>query len=80
MKQTIQGVEIDRSSRARWLHDASAGIESHGWGWTAYVLRDDPFGLYANMRDRNPDPELMRALRLDAPIDKRASSAAAPLR
>jgi endoglucanase len=66
MKQTIDGVEIDRGSRARWLRDTAASIESHGWGWTAYVLRDDPFGLYAHMSDRNPDPELMHALRLDA--------------
>jgi endoglucanase len=67
MKQTVEGVEIDRGSRVRWLRDTSASIESHGWGWTAYVLRDDPFGLYAHRNDRNPDPELMRALRLDAP-------------
>ncbi len=80
MKQTIQGVEIDRGLRARWLHDASAAIASHGWGWTAYVLRDDPFGLYASMHDRNPDPVLLRALGLGVPGDKRASSAAAPLR
>jgi endoglucanase len=67
MKQTIGGSEIDRASRARWLHDASANIASRGWGWTAYVLRDDPFGLYLHESDRNPDPELMRALGLDAP-------------
>ncbi len=76
MKQTIQGVEIDRGSRARWLHDASAAIESHGWGWTAYVLRDDPFGLYASMHDRYPDPALMRALGLGVPNDTHASTAA----
>jgi endoglucanase len=73
MKQTIDTVEIDRASRARWLRDASSSIESHGWGWTAYVLRDDPFGLYVNESDRYPDPELMRALGLAAP----ASSSAA---
>jgi endoglucanase len=67
MKQTIEGVEIDRASRARWLRDTSASIESHGWGWTAYVLRDDPFGLYLRESDRFPDPALMRALRLGAP-------------
>jgi hypothetical protein len=67
MKQTIDGVEIDRASRARWLRDTSAAIESHGWGWTAYVLRDDPFGLYVHESDRYPDPELMRALRLGVP-------------
>jgi endoglucanase len=65
MKQTINGVEIGRASRARWLRDTSASIESHGWGWTAYVLRDDPFGLYVHESDRNPDPELMRALHLN---------------
>lgn len=64
MKQTISGVEIGRTSRARWLHDTSAGITRHGWGWTAYVLRDDPFGLYVHESDRNPDPDLMRALGL----------------
>jgi hypothetical protein len=67
MKQIIDGVQIDRASRGRWLRDASAAIESHGWGWTAYVLRDDPFGLYVRESDRNPDPELMRALHLDVP-------------
>jgi endoglucanase len=67
MKQTIDTVEIDRASRARWLRDTSSSIESHGWGWTAYVLRDDPFGLYARMSDRYPDPQILRALRLDAP-------------
>ena len=79
MKQTIGGSEIDRASRARWLHDASASIASRGWGWTAYVLRDDPFGLYLRESDRNPDPELMHALGLDAPktappSDRHASS------
>ena len=64
MKQTIDGVEIDRPSRARWLRDTSSAIESHGWGWTAYVLRDDPFGLYVRESDRNPDPQLLQALGL----------------
>ncbi|HEX4411836.1 MAG TPA: cellulase family glycosylhydrolase [Xanthobacteraceae bacterium] len=75
MKQTIGDAEFDRASRARWLRDASASIENHGWGWTAYVLRDDPFGLYVHESDRFPDPDLMRALRLNAPPpegDKRA--------
>ena len=67
MKQTIDGVEIDRASRTRWLHDTAAAIAGHGWGWTAYVLRDDPFGLYVSESDRNPDPVLMRALGLKAP-------------
>ena len=67
MKQTIGGVELDRASRARWLRDTSATIEGHGWGWTAYVLRDDPFGLYVRESDRYPDPNLMRALRLGVP-------------
>jgi endoglucanase len=69
MKQTINGAEFDRASRARWLRDAAGSIESHGWGWTAYVLRDDPFGLYAHMSDRYPDPEVLRALHLDTPPD-----------
>jgi hypothetical protein len=72
MKQQIDGVEIDRASRARWLRDTSATIESHGWGWTAYVLLDDPFGLYVRPSDRYPDPALLRALRLDVPDDHRA--------
>jgi hypothetical protein len=72
MKQTIDGVELDRASRARWLRDTSATIESHGWGWTAYVLRDDPFGLYVRESDRYPDPDLMRALRLG--VSKAAES------
>jgi hypothetical protein len=67
MKETASGVEIGRASRARWLRDASASIENHGWGWTAYVLRDDPFGLYVHEGDRYPDPDLLRALRLEAP-------------
>jgi len=72
MKQTISGVAIGRASRARWLRDTSASIESHGWGWTAYVLRDDPFGLYVHEGDRNPDPELMRALHLNDPLSSPA--------
>jgi endoglucanase len=69
MKQMIDGVEIDRSSRARWLHDASLAMENRGWGWTAFVLHDDPFGLYAKPGDRYPEPELLRALRLNIPKD-----------
>jgi endoglucanase len=72
MKQTINGMQIGRASRARWLRDTSASIESHGWGWTAYVLRDDPFGLYVHESDRNPDPELMRALHLNDPLSSPA--------
>lgn len=67
MKETVDGVQIGRESRARWLRDTTAAIASHGWGWTAYVLRDDPFGLYVRESDRNPDPELMRALHLNDP-------------
>jgi len=69
MKQQIDNVEIDRSSRARWLRDTSSAIESHGWGWTAYVLRDGAFSLYGREGDPYPDPQLMRALRLDVPKD-----------
>ncbi len=69
VKQTIDGVEIDRASRARWLHDTSSAIASRGWGWTAYVLRDDPFGLYVHEGDRYPDPRLLHALQLGAPND-----------
>jgi endoglucanase len=77
MKQIINGGEIDRASRARWLHDASSAIERRGWGWTAFVLRDDPFGLYVHMSDRYPDPKLLAALGLnvigDAPdVDRHA--------
>jgi len=73
MKQMIGSAELDRASRARWLHDTAASIARHGWGWTAYVLRDDPFGLYVKESDRYPDSDLMRALGLGAP----ASSSAA---
>jgi hypothetical protein len=69
MKQTIDGVEIDRASRARWLHDSSLAMENRGWGWTAFVLRDDPFGLYVKPSDRYPDAQLLRALRLNLPKD-----------
>lgn len=65
MKQTIEGVEIDRASRARWLRDTSSVIENRGWGWTVFVLRDGPFGLYGRSSDQYPDPQLLRALRLD---------------
>lgn len=78
MKETIGDVEIGRASRARWLRDASGAIESHGWGWTAYVLRDDPFGLYVHEGDRHLDPELMRALRLDAPSSPERGRRAGP--
>jgi endoglucanase len=69
VKQTIDGVEFDRASRARWLHDTSSAIASRGWGWTVYVLRDDPFGLYVHEGDRHPDQNLLRALRLDVSAD-----------
>ena len=69
MKQTIEGVEIDRASRVRWLRDTSSAIERHGWGWTAFVLRDGPFGLYAHESDHYPDPQLLHALRLAVPKD-----------
>jgi hypothetical protein len=65
MKQTIAGVEIDRVSRARWLHDVASTVASHGWGWTVFVLRDDPFGLYRHMGERYPDAKLLRALGLN---------------
>jgi hypothetical protein len=64
MKQLADGVETDRDSRSRWLHDASATIAGHGWGWTVFVLRDGPFGLYDSASDRRPDPGLLRALGL----------------
>jgi endoglucanase len=66
MKETVGGVQFDRASRARWLHDTAASIARRGWGWTVYVLRDDPFGLYRQESDRNPDPELLQALGLNA--------------
>jgi endoglucanase len=64
MKETVDGAPFDRASRARWLHDTAASIARRGWGWTVYVLRDDPFGLYRQESDRNPDPELLQALGL----------------
>jgi hypothetical protein len=70
MKQTVDAVEIDKASRVRWLRDASSTMERHGWGWTVYVLRDDPFGLYERKSDRYPDPQFLRALRLDVPVDE----------
>ncbi len=66
MKETVDGAQFDRASRARWLHDTAASIARRGWGWTVYVLRDDPFGIYRQMSDRGPDPEIMRALGLSA--------------
>ena len=66
MKETVGGAQFDRASRARWLHDTAASIARRGWGWTVYVLRDDPFGLYRQESDRNPDPELLQALGLTA--------------
>jgi hypothetical protein len=64
MKQLTDGIETDRASRARWLHDASAAMERRGWGWTVYVLHDGPFSLYDSDSDRHPDPSLLSALRL----------------
>lgn len=74
MKELADGVEIGRGSRARWLHDAAAAIAGHGWGWTAYVLRDDPFGLYVNESDPFPNPRLLRALGLDVSQDDSKSN------
>jgi endoglucanase len=71
MKQLTGGGEINRASRARWLHDASAAFERHGWGWTVYVLRDGPFGLFNSNSDHRPDPSLLSALGL-APVVRRA--------
>ena len=70
MKQVVNGTQIGRNSRARWLHDTASSIARRGWGWTAYVLRDDPFGLYVHESDRSPDPDLMRALGLHPPGDQ----------
>jgi len=64
MKQMSDGTEIDPDSRTRWLHDTSAAIRRHGWGWTVYVLRDGPYGLYADESDSGPDPRLLSALGL----------------
>lgn len=69
IKQTIDGAEFDRASRMRWLRDTSSAIESRGWGWTVFVLRDDPFGLFVHEGERYPDPRLLRALRLNVPKD-----------
>jgi hypothetical protein len=74
MKELADGIEIGRGSRARWLHDAAAAIAGHGWGWTAYVLRDDPFGLYVNESDPFPNPRLLRALGLDVSQDELKSN------
>ena len=74
MKELADGIEIGRGSRARWLHDAAAAIAGHGWGWTAYVLRDDPFGLYVNESDPFPDPRLLHALGLDVSPDESKSN------
>jgi endoglucanase len=71
MKQMTAGDEINRDSRARWLHDAAAAMEAHGWGWTVYVLRDGPFGLFERNSDRRPDPALISALGL-TPSTRRA--------
>lgn len=67
MKQEIDGVQIDRASRARWLHDTASIIKDHGWGWTVYVLRDGPFGIYDRESDRDPDRQLTTALGLAPP-------------
>jgi endoglucanase len=64
MKTKINGNEVDKASRVRWLRDTSSTIEGYGWGWTVYVLWGDPFGLNDRPGDRYPDPELLRALRL----------------
>jgi len=64
MKQEIDGAQIDRASRARWLHDTASIVSSHGWGWTVYVLRDGPFGIYDRESDRGPDAQLISALGL----------------
>lgn len=67
MKQEVDGVQIDRGSRGRWLHDTASIIKGHGWGWTVYVLRDGPFGIYDRESDRDPDPQLTSALGLVPP-------------
>jgi endoglucanase len=65
-KQLTAGSEIesDLPSRARWFHDVSRTMQSHGWGWSVFVLRDGMFGLYDTDADRGPDPRLLSALGL----------------
>jgi len=58
----MQGDERQRREIVDALVATVAAIQR-----TAYVLRDDPFGLYVRRGDRYPDPQLLRALRLDAP-------------
>jgi hypothetical protein len=74
MKTKIDGNEVDKASRVRWLHDTSSIIERYGWGWTIYVLWGDPFGLNDRPGDRYPDPELLRALRLNVPDSNRRAT------
>jgi hypothetical protein len=64
IKELDGGVEINRSSRARWLHDASAAFERHGWSWTVFGLRDGLFAIYDNEFDAAPNPRLLSALGL----------------
>jgi hypothetical protein len=73
MKQWLHGVEIGRESRARWLNDVTSIFERYGWGWTHWVLRDGPFGIY-DRQGRNPDPLFLRALRLNGPTENNSET------
>jgi endoglucanase len=66
MRQESGTREIDHGSRARWLGDVSRTVAEHGWGWTVWVLRDGPFGLYADAQAVRPDGRLLHALGLAA--------------
>ncbi|NEW93599.1 cellulase family glycosylhydrolase [Rhodopseudomonas sp. BR0M22] len=54
--------DVDRTSRLHWLRDVSSAIESYGWAWTLWVLRDGPFGL--DDAHGQLDPALLRSIGL----------------
>ncbi|MCG6203121.1 glycoside hydrolase family 5 protein [Rhodopseudomonas sp. HC1] len=56
---------VDRDDRVNWLRDVSNAIESHGWAWTLWVLRDGPFGL--DDAHGQLDPALLRSVGLASP-------------
>ena len=68
MKETIDGVEIDRGSRARWLHDASA-MENRGWGWTVLCCATIRSGFMARERSLSGPASFFGRFGLNVPKD-----------
>lgn len=61
--------------RAQWFHDISRAAEANGFGWAVWAYRGSGgFALTQNGTGSEIDPEIAKALGLDAPIPRRADA------